>query len=194
MYNQEGICEICYENPKLYQMDCSHQICKQCFDEWVCLKDICPFCKQTVTSVKFENNTFDLSHFDKPRQQEPDFFDESQFHLLNQDFFHEDIRILNQNLKRAQDYMRRVIRQIDHQFNAKWFAYDWIEHEIQLLDAQDPQAFYLNVEYYNSCLNSILMNNWNDQHLLDLLKEYKPVKTFDLVPVPKKKKRKRSNN
>ena len=31
--------------------------------------------------------------------------------------------------------MRRVIRQIDHQFNAKWFAYDWIEHEIQLLDA-----------------------------------------------------------
>lgn len=51
-------------------MNCKHQLCFDCFKIAVVPKEICPFCKQNVTSIIFENEKIHISEFEKPVVQE----------------------------------------------------------------------------------------------------------------------------
>ncbi|CAD8052040.1 unnamed protein product [Paramecium sonneborni] len=167
------LCEICFnDESRTVEMNCKHKICLECFKIAVLPKEICPFCKQIVNKVLIENKIQDISEFEKPIEKEQDFFEESHFELVNEQFFDEDIRILMNNQNRANQYMMRTIRQTDQQFNLKWFIYDQISEQISNLKFRNSLEMFQEINNLNICLNLILSNNWDQIQFKDYKEAY----------------------
>lgn len=64
---------------------------------------------------------------------------------MNNEFFAEDIVVLNENLERAYQMMVRTNKQIDPKFNEKWFIFERIEQEIRGLELHDNVVYYKEV-------------------------------------------------
>ncbi|CAD8136751.1 unnamed protein product [Paramecium pentaurelia] len=160
----KAFCEICCNDEnQIVEMDCKHKICLECFKIAVVPKELCPFCKQIVNQILVENKILNITEFEKPKENEKNFFEESHFELVNEQFFDEDIRILIINLNRANQFMMRTIRQTDSQFNLKWFIYDQISEQIINLKFTNSLEMFQQINNLNICLNLIQSNNWDKE-------------------------------
>ncbi|CAD8048621.1 unnamed protein product [Paramecium sonneborni] len=159
-------CEICCNDQNsLVEMNCKHKICQECFKIAVLPKEICPYCKQIVNQIQFENKIQDISQFEKLIEEKQDFFEQAYFELVNDQFFDEDIRILINNQNRGNQYMMRNILQT--QFNLKWFIFDQISEQIKNLKFRNSLEMFQEINNLNICLNLIQLNNWDQVQLKD---------------------------
>ncbi|CAD8049841.1 unnamed protein product [Paramecium primaurelia] len=166
-------CDICCNDENsIGEMNCKHKICLECFKIAVVPKEICPFCKQIVNQIQIGNKIINISEFEKQKEKELDFFEESHFELVNEEFFDEDIRILINNQNRANQLMMRTIRQTDSQFNLKWFIYDQISEQINNLKFTNSLQVFQEINNLNICLNLILSNNWEQVQFKDYKDAY----------------------